>query len=246
MDRLEYYEADEVVEKYAAVGRAGLRPNERVLLDEYVTDPDGRVLDLGCGSGRVTAPLAERGFDVVGVNVSETMVQVARELHPDVEFRVGDATALSFPDGSFDYVLFADRGIDDVRPAASRMRAILESWRVLKPGGLFAFDANNQLSRFVVDPTDRSAVADTARFLARNLRAGTLRSRYAFVEYANGIDRTYAIVPPAQRRQLTDVGFELVGMVPSADDRRPTLLDPRPYYVARKPRRAAADTGVSD
>ncbi|WP_440989199.1 class I SAM-dependent methyltransferase [Haloarchaeobius baliensis] len=235
MERLEYYEGDGAVEKYAEVGREGLRPVERRLLDEYVDD-GGRVLDLGCGSGRVTAPLAERGFDVVGVDVSETMIEVAEALHPDVEFRVGDATELSFPAESFDYVLFADRGLDDVRPAADRMRSILESWRVLKPGGLFAFDANNQLSRFVADPTDRAAVAETVRFVARNRRAGTLRSRYALVEYSNGVDRTYAIVPPAQRRQLAAVGFDVLGLVPSADDRRPTPLDPRPYYVARKPR----------
>lgn len=239
MDQLAYYEDDAAVEKYAEVGREGLRPNERRLLDEYVDGDGGRVLDLGCGSGRVTAPLAERGFDVVGIDVSETMVEVARELHPGVEFRVDDATDLSFPDASFDYVLFAGRGIDDVRPAASRMRAILEAWRVLRPGGVFAFDANNQLSRFVVDPTDRSAVAEAWRFVRRNRRAGTLRSRYALVEYSNGIDLTYAIVPPAQRRQLHDVGFDVAGLVPSTDDGRPTLLDPRPYYVARKPPRAA-------
>lgn len=235
MDRLEYYEDDAVVEKYAEVGRSGLRPHERAVVDEFFDRDGGRVLDLGCGSGRVTAPLAEHGFDVVGVDVSEALVEVARELHPDVEFRVDDATALSALDESFDYVVFADRGLDDVRPAAARMRAILEAWRVLKPGGVFAFDANNRLNRFVADPTDRAAVAETARFLRRNRRAGTLRSRYAFVEYANGVDRTYAIVPRAQRRQLTDVGFDVLGLVPSADDRRPTLLDPRPYYVARKP-----------
>ena len=54
-------------------------------------DPAGRVLDIGCGTGHVTAELARGGLDVVGLDPSEAMLGIARRSHPDVEFRRGDA-----------------------------------------------------------------------------------------------------------------------------------------------------------
>ncbi|WP_435346092.1 class I SAM-dependent methyltransferase [Haloarchaeobius sp. HRN-SO-5] len=234
MEGIEYYDDDHVREKYVEHGTRGLYDHEADLVDRYFTNRDARVLDLGCGSGRATAALADRGFDVVGVDLSETMLDIATDLHPDVPFRHDDATDLDFPDESFDYVLFAMSGIDDLRPAAVRMRAILEAWRVLKPGGVFAFDADNIANRFLFDPTSPADWTAMWRFVGRNGRAGRLTSRYAFVEYANGVDLTYAILPRSQRRQLEDVGFAVEEIVESTSDSRPINLDPRPYYVARK------------
>ena len=51
-----------------------------------------RCLDLGCGGGTLTAELAERGLDVVGMDASPEMLDVARREHPDLCFIEGDAT----------------------------------------------------------------------------------------------------------------------------------------------------------
>lgn len=77
---------------------------DRALLDafaERVATNPGPVLDVGCGPGRVAAFLAARGLDVVGVDLSPVMVEVARRAHPDIEFREGQLRALPAPDRAF-------------------------------------------------------------------------------------------------------------------------------------------------
>ena len=59
----------------------------------------GRVADVGCGPGRVAAFLAERGLDVVGVDVSQAMLAVARTAHPHIEFKEGQPNALPIETG---------------------------------------------------------------------------------------------------------------------------------------------------
>jgi SAM-dependent methyltransferase len=63
-----------------------------------------RVLDLGCGTGKLTAELGERGVAAVGVAASLDMIDRARSNHPGPEFVRSDARSLAF-DGAFDAVL---------------------------------------------------------------------------------------------------------------------------------------------
>jgi SAM-dependent methyltransferase len=65
----------------------------------------GRILDVACGTGRVTALLVREGFaEVVGSDVSPAMMAVAQRHLPHVEFFQSDATRLPFDDRSFDAV----------------------------------------------------------------------------------------------------------------------------------------------
>ena len=74
------------------------------LVDLLDPAPDERVLDLGCGTGHLTAEIAERGADVVGVDADPDMLGRAHEAHPETEFRRADARDLDF-DRAFDAVL---------------------------------------------------------------------------------------------------------------------------------------------
>lgn len=74
------------------------------LLDLLDPAPDERVLDLGCGTGHLTAELAECGADVVGIDADPDMLGRAREAHPDIEFRRADAREFGV-DRAFDAVL---------------------------------------------------------------------------------------------------------------------------------------------
>ncbi len=65
----------------------------------------GRVLDVGCGPGTVTAYLAERGLDVSGVDLSPHMIENACRLHPQCRFGVAPATDLVLGEASFGGVL---------------------------------------------------------------------------------------------------------------------------------------------
>ena len=98
---------------------------------EIVPPASGRTLDLGCGEGRLARDLAALGHDVVGVDVSPTMIDAARDAAPGMELHVADAAALPFPDASFGLVVafMSFQDIDDLRGA------IREAARVLAPAG---------------------------------------------------------------------------------------------------------------
>jgi ubiquinone/menaquinone biosynthesis C-methylase UbiE len=104
------------------------------LLDAAEVGAGTRVLDVASGPGYVAAVAAERGASVVGVDVAEAMLALARRLHPQLEFRHGDAEELPFPDGSFDAVVANFVLLHLGRPE----RAAAEFARLLAPGGRVA------------------------------------------------------------------------------------------------------------
>ena len=96
-----------------------------------------RVLDLACGPGFVSAAVAERGAQPVGLDFSSAMVELARAGHPGVRFEEGDAEALPFADGSFNAVV----GNFGIHHVPDPLRALREAHRVLRPDGRVAFTA---------------------------------------------------------------------------------------------------------
>jgi ubiquinone/menaquinone biosynthesis C-methylase UbiE len=78
-------------------------PIDQSLLVAFVELVKGQTIDLvadvGCGPGRVAAFMAERGLDVVGVDVSQAMLTVARSAHPHIRFEEGQLDALPFETG---------------------------------------------------------------------------------------------------------------------------------------------------
>lgn len=66
------------------------------LIDLLQPKPGDRILDLGCGSGQLTAKIAESGASVIGIDSSVEMIQAAKNLFPGQEFDVMDATSFSF------------------------------------------------------------------------------------------------------------------------------------------------------
>jgi len=118
-------------------------PHERKLVREFFPAPPARVLDLGCGGGRTTIPLQGLGYQVVGADVSWTLLQHARGRLPSCAFLRMDASKLAVADASFDAVLFSFNGIDCLYPPEARLSCIREVFRVLKPGGIFQFSTHN-------------------------------------------------------------------------------------------------------
>ena len=113
-----------------------LRGGEAHLIETYLAGK--HVLDLGCGTGRTTAHI-KRVAEVIGVDYSQAMIARAKELEPELAFRVMDACSLDFPDASFDAVFFSFNGFDMLYPFANRVRALREARRVLTLGGIFAY-----------------------------------------------------------------------------------------------------------
>lgn len=208
----------------------GLFPHEADVLDRYFTDRDARVLDVGCGAGRTTVELDRRGHDVVGVDVSEAMVEAARAQFPDLDVAVGDATDLQFDDGQFDYVLFSYCGIDYVHPESERLRALAEVRRVLRDGGYFAFSTHNCLYALPALLDDWGHVRN---FYVDGGNWRRVLERYKHDSREYGVE-THVTHPLRQRRELEHVGFEFVEYVGKRDSPL-QYLERRPYYVARKP-----------
>src|SRR5215218_5279282 len=105
------------------------------LLDGAHLTSDSRALEVGCGPGHMTAMMAESGATVTGVDLVPAMIEMARALHPDIEFAEANAEQLPFADESFDVVLINFVIHHFARPDV----VCTEIRRVLKPGGRFVF-----------------------------------------------------------------------------------------------------------
>jgi SAM-dependent methyltransferase len=104
---------------------------------------DKSFLDLGCGGGRTTAVLQARGARVIGVDASTALIDAARALFPQVDFRVGRAEVLTFADASFDCVLVAGNSLDYIDSKNARLQALREIRRVLRPNGWCVMSHHN-------------------------------------------------------------------------------------------------------
>ncbi len=109
--------------------RAGRDKMREILMDSLPDDLSGaRVLDAGCGTGQISIELAKRGASVLGVDISTSLVHVAKRRTPsylgkNINFLVGDMLAPEH--GSFDYVLAMDSlihyDLQDVAQALDRL-----------------------------------------------------------------------------------------------------------------------------
>jgi 2-polyprenyl-3-methyl-5-hydroxy-6-metoxy-1,4-benzoquinol methylase len=157
----------------------GVSPPE--LLDYLNTHPAGRALDLGCGTGTNVITMAERGWQVTGVDFAHRAIQSARHkayiAGVQADFQTGDVTRLDHINNHFDLIL--DIGclhgvLQERRPAYFRG---LE--RMLNPGGTYLLYA------FWVDPgstsksgLDERDLAALQKFLhLENRQDGTERGR---------------------------------------------------------------------
>lgn len=94
-----------------------------------------RVLDAGCGTGRVGIELARRGMDVTGIDLDADMLGVARSRAPELRWHLGDLTTLELEAGSFDMVVMAGNVMIFLRPG-SEAAAVANLARCLAPHGL--------------------------------------------------------------------------------------------------------------
>lgn len=99
----------------------------------------GRVAELGCGPGRVTAHLRDLGLDAFGVDLSPVMIDLARKAYPDLRFEVGSMDALDLAEGELDGVVSWYSIIHT--PPQELPPYFAEFRRMLAPGGhiLLAF-----------------------------------------------------------------------------------------------------------
>lgn len=107
------------------------------------------ILDVACGGGFLSNPLAAAGHDVTGIDLSEDSLRVAQrhDITHSAHYLSMDARALTFPDRTFDVVCM----MDFLEHLPERDAVIGEAARVLRPGGWFYFHTfnRNPLSRLI-------------------------------------------------------------------------------------------------
>jgi SAM-dependent methyltransferase len=205
----------------------GLFDDERKAIAKYFKG--GRVLDLGCASGRTSIELSKMGYDVDAVDYAETMIERAKAIHADspVRFQVMDVRALAFANGTFDYILFSSNGLDSLYPVSERLKALQEIQRVLKPGGILLFTSHNAVwlpSKW-----------NKAKRILHSFSKGWIHP-YRLDISPLGEWPMYHSWPGAVRRQLKSAGMRLVEIRSDHSARYLGILkrDPYPLYVATK------------
>lgn len=93
-----------------------------------------RVLDLGCGNGRLYELFKDKMVSYCGIDVSEKLIAIAQGRYPGVRFRVGDALNLPFSDNLFDNI-FGVAVFHHIPSEELRLSFLSEAKRVLKPKG---------------------------------------------------------------------------------------------------------------
>lgn len=102
-------------ERFRAMAERGADVHGEAGLVAGLVPPPARVLDAGCGTGRIAVRLDELGYDVVGVDVDATMLEVARAEAPGLDWRLADLATLDLRE-TFDLVLVAGNTIPLLEP----------------------------------------------------------------------------------------------------------------------------------
>ena len=121
--------AAKYAERFRAMAASGDDVHGEAAFVASLLEPPARVLDAGCGTGRLAIRLAELGYDVVGVDIDASMLAMAREEAPQLDWRVGDLSILDTGE-RYDVVVVAGNTIPLLEPdtlgaAAQRLAAHL-------------------------------------------------------------------------------------------------------------------------
>lgn len=231
-----------------------LRPPEAHVLLRYHDRLTGRrILELGCGGGRLTGYLALLGSAVHGIDISPAMVEHSRRTYPQATFEVRDLRDLAaVADGAYD-VVAAGFNVIDVLDDAQRRAAIREIRRILTPEGLMIASSHNLASLpHARRPTTLRGrglrgFANALLRLPRSVRNARRLSPHQRFErdYAIVNDEAhdfgmllYYVGRDAQERQLASLGFALElcldGDGSEVSPGEQAERSPELHYVARR------------
>lgn len=184
---------DAVAEVYAKTffDELSCKPFDRELLDAFAAlAPHAKALDVGCGPGHVGRYLSEHGLDVVGIDLSPAMIEIARRLNPGMRFEVGDMRSMPIGDGAVDSVV-AFYSLIHI-PRAEVPAVLTEFRRVLAPSGrllLAVHGGTGKVTRsefmgeqvpFEATLFEKDELAELARASGFQLTLSTIRPPYEF------------------------------------------------------------------
>ena len=220
---------------------------ERVLDRECKSRPE-LVLDLACGTGRMTLELARRGYDMTGVDYSVEMLDVARSEAEneglDILWLCQDMREFELY-GTVDAAVSCLDSMNHLTEVSDLRRCLSLVHNYLIPDGIFIFDVNGR-HKFETVYADRSYVCEESGSVCIWQNCYNERSRLCdfyitlFTEREDGgydrydecqRERMYTL--RSIRSALSDTGFELLGAYSDFDFSDATDSDDRIYVVAK-------------
>jgi SAM-dependent methyltransferase len=105
---------------------------------------EGWVLDLACGTGRHSIPLTIEGYDVVGLDVSKTLLKIARQHSSQVQLVRADMRHLPFKEKTFNAALSLDNSIGYLPSEEADFESLKELHKTLRSGALLVLDVFNR------------------------------------------------------------------------------------------------------
>lgn len=235
----------------AAYDNVRLSPAEHALFADYQDALSGRVLEIGPGTGRLTADLARTATSLTAFELSPAMAAACRRNVPAADVQVRDMRDLDGLDAGPLDAIVAGCNVIDVLEHDERLAFLTRSRELLAPGGVLLFSTHNRDHRVrrPWQPRSRRRPTEVAAMLARlpaNLSHHLRARRYELecAGYALRNDEAhgfrlvhYYVAADAQRRQLEQRGLRLERCLTDAgepvDPQGVPSTAPFLHYVAR-------------
>jgi len=174
---------DAYAARFARLAAGGTDVHGEAAFVAALASPGAGILDAGCGTGRVAIELARRGHPTVGVDVSASMLGVARREAPDLTWIEADLAGLALDD-DFDVVLMAGNVVP-LLAAGTECETLRRAAAHLRPGGLLVTGFGLDAAHLPLDEAPFGLAEYDGWCAAAGLR---LRERYATWEGAPFVD----------------------------------------------------------
>ena len=190
---------------------------------DYAKDGD-RVLDIGCGNGRLLELLKDKNIEYIGIDSSEKLIAIAQKRYPSKKFLVADALNLPFPTDNFD-IVFLIAILHHIPSRAFRLKILQEANRVLKPNGLLILTA--------WDIWRKEAISQILRYsFLKSIGKSKLDFRDVFVPWGKKVNRYYHYFTKKELLKLIEGGgftIKRLGIAKNETGKRSNI-----YLIAEK------------
>lgn len=170
--------SNEFYKDLSARGLATLASSQRTRHDlkliKHLSRKSDKILDLACGYGRLTIPLAKDGYDIVGIDLAPNLIREAKNRAKrqglTVRFDVGNMKKLPYKAQSFNKIFCLWYSFNHLLTVAEQVQALNEIYSVLKPGGLAFLEIVNGERKEIAEKLKKEGIGADKRLWGRVFR----------------------------------------------------------------------------
>jgi ubiquinone/menaquinone biosynthesis C-methylase UbiE len=163
--------SNEFYKNLSAKGLATLASSRRTKDDlkliRRLSKKSDKILDLACGYGRITIPLAESGYNVVGIDLSPNLIHEAKlrakKQNLNMCFNIGSMTKLPYKTQSFNKIFCLWSSFNHLLTKSEQIKAFNEIYRILKSNGLAFLEMINAEKKNIANKVEREGIGPDKR-----------------------------------------------------------------------------------